>query len=181
MASDRRALDRLRAQARQACADGYFAKAALKWISLMLLVPLPWSTRPWALPFLTILAPLERANAKAKRRHKTTVAWTMQAVKVISRWLGGRRWTLIGDGGYACVRLAHAGIARGVTLISRLRLDARLYAFPDPDAPRRRGPKPLKRETVARVERPGRRGPGVRARPGDSLVWRDHAGGARPQ
>ena len=34
----------------------------LKWISLMLLVPLPWSTRPWALPFLTLLAPSERAN-----------------------------------------------------------------------------------------------------------------------
>ena len=33
----------------------------LKWISLMRLVPLPWSTRPWALPFLTVLAPSERA------------------------------------------------------------------------------------------------------------------------
>ncbi len=29
----------------------------LQWISLMRLVPLPWSTRPWALPFLTLLAP----------------------------------------------------------------------------------------------------------------------------
>ena len=35
-------------------------------------------------------------------------------------------------------------VARSVILISRLRLDAQLYAFPDPDAPRRRGPKPLK-------------------------------------
>jgi hypothetical protein len=70
----------------------------LKWISLMLLVPLPWSTRPWALPFLTLLAPPERANTAAKRHHKTTVDWTVQAVDVISRWLGGRRWTLVGDG-----------------------------------------------------------------------------------
>jgi hypothetical protein len=36
----------------------------LQWISLMLLVPLPWSTRPWALLFLTILAPSERANPR---------------------------------------------------------------------------------------------------------------------
>ena len=120
----------------------------LKWISLMLLVPLPWSCRPWALPFLTILAPSERANQKAKRRHKTTVEWTIQAVNVVSRWLGRRRWTLIGDGGYACVRLAHAGVARGVTLISRLRLDARLYAFPQRPAAPRRGPKPLKGERL---------------------------------
>ena len=120
----------------------------LKWISLMLLVPLPWSPRPWALPFLTILAPSERANQKAKRRHKTTVDWTVQAVKVIGRWLGARRWTLLGDGAYACVHLAHICVARGVTLISRLRLDAQLYAFPNRNAPPRRGPKPLKGERL---------------------------------
>ena len=27
----------------------------LKWVSMMLLVPVPWSQRVWALPFLTIL------------------------------------------------------------------------------------------------------------------------------
>ena len=132
----------------------------LQWISLMRLVPLPWSTRPWALPFLTILAPSERANPKAKRRHQTTVDGTMQAVKAISRWLGGRRWTLIGDGGYAGVRLAHAGIARGVTLISRWRPDARLQAFPNRNAPPRRGPKPWK----------GKRLPALKARVAAALA-----------
>ena len=34
----------------------------LKWISLTVLVPLPGCSRPWALPFLTVLAPSERAN-----------------------------------------------------------------------------------------------------------------------
>jgi hypothetical protein len=133
----------------------------LKWISLMVLVPLPWSRRPWALPFLTLLAPSERANTAAKRRHKTTVDWTIQAVNVISRWLGPRRWTLIGDGGYACVRLAHACVARGVTLISRLRLDAQLYAFPDRHAPRRPGPKPLK----------GQRLPALKDRVAEALAY----------
>ena len=42
------------------------------------------------------------------------------------------------------MHLAHVCVARGVTLISRLRLDAQLYAFPDRNAPCRRGPKPLK-------------------------------------
>ena len=133
----------------------------LKWISLMLRVPLPWSPRPWALPFLTLLAPSERANAKAKRRHKTTVAWTVQAVKAISRWLGGRRWTLLGDGAYACVHLAHVCMGRGVTLISRLRLDAQLYAFLDRNAPRRRGPKPLK----------GKRLPSLKERVQEALAY----------
>src|ERR671928_485759 len=37
---------------------GHFVKASgLRWISVMLLVPIPWARRIWALPFLTALAP----------------------------------------------------------------------------------------------------------------------------
>lgn len=117
----------------------------LKWISMMLLVPLPWSSRVWALPFLTVLAPSKRANEKAGRRHKTTIDWTMQMVCWVSRGLK-RSWVLIGDGGYACVRLAGrcSRSAIPVTLISRLRLDAQLYAFPEIPPPGRRGKKPTK-------------------------------------
>ena len=31
--------------------------SGLRWLSLMLLVPMPWAKRVWALPFLTVLAP----------------------------------------------------------------------------------------------------------------------------
>ena len=34
--------------------------SGLRWLSLMLLVPIPWAGRVWALPFLTVLAPSER-------------------------------------------------------------------------------------------------------------------------
>jgi DDE superfamily endonuclease len=116
----------------------------LKWIAMLLLVPFPWSRRPWAMPFLTVLAPSEQANRQAGKRHKTTVDWTIQMVKVVSRWLRKRPWVLLGDGGYACVRLAWACVDHQVTLISRLRLDARLSAFPQPTPPGKRGPKPTK-------------------------------------
>lgn len=43
-------------------------------------------------------------------------------------------------------------MARSVTLISRLRLDSQLYAFPNPDAPRHRGPKPLKGKRLTALE-----------------------------
>jgi hypothetical protein len=40
---------------------GHFVKASgLRWLSLMLLAPIPWAGRVWALPFLTALAPSER-------------------------------------------------------------------------------------------------------------------------
>jgi len=105
----------------------------LKWISMMILVPLPWSGRLWALAFLTVLAPSKRANEAAGKRHKSSIDWTEQLVKQVGRWLGQRRWVLIGDGGFACVHLALTCVDRvaPVTLISRLRLDAQLYDFQD--------------------------------------------------
>jgi DDE superfamily endonuclease len=116
----------------------------LKWISRMVIVPLPWSSRPWALPFLTVLAPAERANEKAQKRHKSTIDWTVQMVKGVARWLAHRAWVLLGDGSYACVGLAWACLGQQVTRVSRLRLDARLYEFPPPVVAGRRGPKPKK-------------------------------------
>jgi len=116
----------------------------LKWICLMLIVPLPWSPRPWALPFLTMLAPSAQADEEAGRRHKTVVDWTIQAVKQVSRWLRPAAFILVGDGAYACVALAQACLACEVTLVSRLRLDARLYAFPEPQPRGKRGRKPKK-------------------------------------
>jgi hypothetical protein len=39
----------------------HFVKASgLRWVSLMLLAPVPWAARTWGLPFLTCLAPSER-------------------------------------------------------------------------------------------------------------------------
>lgn len=85
----------------------------LQWISMMLIVPLPWSPRPWALPFLTVLAPSRKANQEAGRRHKTVIDWSCQLVALVSRWLSGRYWVLVGDGSYACVRLAWACKKKG--------------------------------------------------------------------
>jgi hypothetical protein len=78
---------------------------------------------------MTILAPSKKYNKKRNRKHKTSIDWTILAVRTISRWLK-RSWILIGDGGFACIRLAHACVKKNVTLISRLRLDSALYEFP---------------------------------------------------
>jgi len=100
----------------------------LKWVSLMLIVSLPWCKRPWALPFMTILAPSKKSNEARGRKHKTTIDWAIVAVGCIARWVK-RSWILIGDGGFACVRLGQACLKKSVTLVSRLRLDAALYDF----------------------------------------------------
>jgi hypothetical protein len=120
----------------------------LKWECMMLIVPMPWCKRPWALPFLTVLSPSKKANEKAGRRHKTSIDWTQQMVKLVSRWLKRRAWILLGDGAYACMDLAKTCIKQGVTLISRLRLDAQLFEFPDVVPAGKRGRKPIKGKRI---------------------------------
>ena len=127
----------------------------LKWLSMMLIVPVPWSQRHWSLPFLTVLTPSKKANEEENRRHKTTVDWTIQMIKQVSRWLADRNIILIGDGSFACIRLAHTCIQLGkVTLISRLRLDARLFDFPGAiaEVPGKSGPKPQKGIRLPKLE-----------------------------
>jgi hypothetical protein len=50
----------------------YVVKASgLRWLSLMLLVPIPWAQRVWALPFLTALSSSERYHRERRQRHKS--------------------------------------------------------------------------------------------------------------
>ena len=70
---------------------GHFVKASgLRWLSLMLLAPVPWAGRIWALPFLTALAPSERGCRERGRRHKKLTDWARQLVLQARRWLPDR-------------------------------------------------------------------------------------------
>jgi hypothetical protein len=114
----------------------------LKWVSMMLLVPVPWSRRVWALPFLTALGwPAEKHG---RRQHKTSVDWVRQMMRQVRRWLPDRRLVLVVDGGFAAVALALACVKNRVAMVSRLRWDAALYHPPGPQPPGKRGPKPTK-------------------------------------
>src|SRR3954465_7382529 len=75
---------------------GHFVKASgLRWLSLMLLVPISWAGRVWALPFLTALAPSERYCRERGLRHKKLTDWGRQLVLQARRWMPGRRLTLV--------------------------------------------------------------------------------------
>jgi len=131
----------------------------LKWVSMMLLVRVPWSRRVWALPFLTALC--WPAKKSGQRRHKTSVDWVRQMMKQVRRWLPGRRVVLVVDGGFSAVSLALACVKNHVAMVSRLRWDAALYHPPGPQPPSKRGPKPTKgkrqrslREWAVRADTP---------------------------
>ncbi len=115
---------------------GHFVKASgLRWLSLMLLVPIPWAERIWALPFLTALAPSERYSREHGRRHKKLTDWGRQVILQARRWLPGRDLVLVADSSFAALELLTALGRRGVVCVTRLRLDAALYSPAPPRLP----------------------------------------------
>jgi hypothetical protein len=106
----------------------HFVKASgLRWISLMLLTPIPWAARTWALPFLTCLAPSERYRQKQGKQHKPVLAWARQMILQTRRWLPNRELVVVADSAFAALEWLHALVRQNVTVITRLRLDAALY------------------------------------------------------
>jgi hypothetical protein len=130
----------------------HFVKASgLRWLSPMLLAPIPWAGRVWALPFLTALAPSERYCREHGRRHKKLTDWARQLARQARRWLPGREVVLLGDGSFAALDFLAALARHGLICITRLRLDAALY---EPAPPRRPG-------TVGRPRTKGARRPNL--------------------
>ena len=141
---------------------GHFVRASgLRWLSLMVMVPIPWANRRWALPFLTILAPSKRWSDEQNRRHKTVVEWARQAVLQTKRWLPDRPLIVVADASFAALDLI-AALRRHVCLVTRLRIDASLFA---PAPPRRVG-------QMGRPRVKGRRLPAFKAVLADpKTVW----------
>jgi len=126
---------------------GHFVKASgLRWISLMLLAPIPWAGRVWALPFLTVLAPSERYARERGLRHKLLTDWARQMLIQVARWLPNRQVIVVADMSYAAIDLLEE-VRRHLTVITRLRLDARLF---DPPPLRQPGQKGRPRVSGAR-------------------------------
>ncbi len=119
---------------------GHFVKASgLRWLSLMLLVPISWAGRVWALPFLTVLAPSERHSRERGRRRKTLTDWARQLVLQARRWMPERALVLVADSSFAALELLASLARQGVTCVTRLRLDAALYTPAPPRRPRTPG------------------------------------------
>jgi len=114
--------------------DAHFVKASgLRWMSLMLLAPIPWARRVWALPFLTALVPSERSSREQGHRHRSLLDVGRQLALQARRWLPGRDVVLVTDSGFSALLFLNAMRRGGVAAITRLRFDAALY---DPAPPR---------------------------------------------
>ena len=151
------------------CRDGVRSTAhkvavslGMRWCCLCLLVAVPWSRRPWALPFLVVPVLSEKTAKRLGKPHRSGVWWAAALVGKGRAWHPDRQIILVGDGAYAAVDLVATCQRRQVTQVARLRMDAGLYDFPAPQSGSKRGPKPKK----------GARQPSLRQRLADpNTVW----------
>jgi hypothetical protein len=129
----------------------HFVKASgLRWLSLMLLVPIPWARRVWALPFLTVLAPSERYYERSSRAHKKLTDWARQALLQVRRWLPKRKLVVVADSSFAVIELLERmrRLKNPIHMVTRFRLDAALY---EPVSERTPGQKGRPRKKGARL------------------------------
>ncbi len=136
---------------------GYFVKVrGLRWLCLLLLVPIPRAGRVWALPFLTVLAPSARHDREHGRRHKRRTDWARQARRQLRRWLPDRGIVVVAGSGDAALALLARGarLTAPVAVITRLRLDA---ALDEPTPARRPGQRGRPRVQGARRPTPAAR------------------------
>jgi DDE superfamily endonuclease len=119
--------------------------SGLRWLACMLLSPLSWAERVWALPFLTVLCPSERFYEQRGRRHQPLTERAWQMIRLVVRWLPGREVVFVADSSFAALELLDkVAMLPRASVITRLRLDAALYDPPPPRQPRTTGRPRLK-------------------------------------
>ncbi|CAA2104036.1 hypothetical protein MBUL_02499 [Methylobacterium bullatum] len=97
--------------------DSHFVKASgLRWMRPMLLAPVPWTGRVWALPFLIALVPSGRACRERRRHHKLLPDVGRRFALQARRRLTSRDLVLVGDSGFSALlfldTMRRGGIAR---------------------------------------------------------------------
>lgn len=103
-----------------------------KWVVLCVLVHVPWSYRPWALPVLVALYVPAEEDKKQGRRHKTPSELMRQMLAALIHWFPERKFVFAGDGGFgthALASFAHRH-RKHLTVVTRFYPDANLYAEP---------------------------------------------------
>ena len=133
--------------------ETFVKSSGLRWVCVMVLVEVPWTSRVWALPFLSALAPSERYAAKRGRRHKKITEWAWQMLLVLRRWYPKREIVAVADRAYASLKLLEScrKLSKPITFVTRLRLDAALYEPAPPRRPHQIGRPRIKGERLANL------------------------------
>ena len=128
---------------------GHFVKVSgLRWLSLMLLAPIPWAGRVWHSLSHAAVRPSERYYRGYGRRHRLLTERARQVLRTVQRWQPTRPLVVVADSGFAALELLAAVTNHALSVVTRLRLDAALYE-PAPHGPPAAGAAAQERPALA--------------------------------
>lgn len=114
------------------------------WVVLAVLLPVPFSSRVWALPVLFRLYRNKKECAKKGHRYRKKTELAREMLDVFVSWVGTRHVELAADSAY-CNDTVMRALPPSVILLGSMRPDAVLTTVPDAKrCPQKRG-RPRKR------------------------------------
>lgn len=99
------------------------------WVVLSVVVRLPFSRRPWALPVLFRLYRNKKECARRRGRYRKKTELAREMLELFLSWTEGRRVRIAVDSAYSNCTVV-AGLTRKVTFVGAMRPDAALTAEP---------------------------------------------------
>lgn len=120
------------------------------WVVLSVVLLLPFSKRPWALPVLFRLYRSEKDCTRRRTRHRTKPELAHEMLEVLLGWAGGRRVRVAADAAYSNRPVLH-GLTDRLTFVGAMRPDVALRAAPETSEHGRRygAPLPKPKEILA--------------------------------
>ena len=126
------------------------------WVTVAVLLPVPFSSRTWALPILFRLYRNEKECKKRGDKHRKKTELAHELLGVLHGWVGERRVEVAADCAYCCDTVTR-GLPKTFVFFGSMRPDAVLTAQPEgklrPGRPSKRGAPLPKPERVAKNER----------------------------
>jgi len=109
-----------------------------RWVSLMLLAPIRWTTRVWGRPWLPVLSPSARYDPHRGRSPRPWLDRARPAVRLVRHGWPERDLVVVGDSADAALEWLEA-VRHAVCVITRWRRAAALYEPAPPRHPRPNG------------------------------------------
>jgi hypothetical protein len=129
------------------------------WVTLAVMVSVPFSSRTWALPILFRLYRNEKESVRRGVPHRKKTELAREMLDVLCTWVIDQRIELTADSAY-CNDTVTRDLPARVVLFGAMRPDAVLTEAPHPSAADRHGGRPRKRGKLLRkpeqVARDGR-------------------------
>jgi len=114
------------------------------WVVLAVLVVVPFSRRPWALPLLFRLYRNKKECEKKRQRYHKKTELARELLDVFHGWVGHRRVEVAADAAY-CNDTVTRGLPDSFVLLGAMRPDAVLTAPPEQTRPGAKGGRRRKR------------------------------------